>query len=58
ATGVATRALDLSGEGAVEVAGSGAPPRAAAVVEGDGDLGGFRGVVAGFRAVVDGYFLQ
>lgn len=58
AAGVAPGALDEGAEGAVPEAGGGAPPGAAAVVEGEGDGVGGGAVVAGLRGVVDGDLLQ
>ena len=46
AAGVAFGALDEGAKGAVLETGGGAPPRAAAVVKGEGDGGGFRGMGA------------
>lgn len=54
AGGVAGGAADYGGEGAVEEAGGGAPPRAAMAVVGEGDGVGGGAVGAGFGIVVDG----
>lgn len=54
AAGVACRTLNEGAEGAVEEPRSGAPPSAAAVVEGEGDGVGVGAVAAGFWGVVYG----
>lgn len=54
AAGVACRTLNEGAEGAIEEFRSGAPPSAAAVVEGEGDGVGVGAVAAGFWGVVYG----